>query len=190
LDRSLARRRDELVSVVAASFAGVALGGGVSIRETVALDEYASPESRRTARAFDEAHDWSKVVGSREIMETWGVGGPAFLDAEGLRFYLPVYLMLLLKGDDTAPDVAESVRFTLTSFDDHNLDRLWFLSREQRCCVRDIVIFLRERAFAIDDDASYDQFDEALPIWTILSAHHSRSPSAEAEIQRLLAKGY
>ncbi len=85
-----------LLRLIEEAFQGVELGDGVSLHESVVIDEYGGPEERRTARASDEKHDWRKLVRDPELIrpavgEVTG-GGMPFYDAAGLRFHLPAYL--------------------------------------------------------------------------------------------------
>src|ERR1700685_3017835 len=79
----LSKRQRELLQLIEEAFRGVELGGGVSLHETVVLDNYGTQEQRRAARAPDEKRDWRKLVGDPELIATRGVGGLAFYDPAG-----------------------------------------------------------------------------------------------------------
>lgn len=83
-------------AAVRAAFAGVTLGGGVGLSEAQALDDYASNEVRATCRAGDEKNDWAAIPPGDLNRHS---GSPAFLDAEGMRFHLPAYMIADLDGD-------------------------------------------------------------------------------------------
>ncbi len=83
-------------AAVREAFAGVTLGGGVGLAEAQALDDDASNEVRAACRAGDEKSDWAAIP-LRDLNRH--SGSPAFLDAEGMRFHLPAYMVADLDGD-------------------------------------------------------------------------------------------
>ncbi|MBW9074967.1 hypothetical protein JNB72_18345 [Agrobacterium deltaense] len=83
-------------AAVREAVAGVTLGGGVGLSEAQALDDYASNEVRAARRAGDEKSDWSAIPLKDLNRHS---GSPAFLDAEGMRFHLPAYMIADLDGD-------------------------------------------------------------------------------------------
>lgn len=83
-------------AAVREAFAGVRLGGGVGLSEVQALDDYASNEVRAACRAGDEKNDWAAIPLKDLNRHS---GSPAFLDAEGMRFHLPAYMIADLDGD-------------------------------------------------------------------------------------------
>ncbi|PYG59882.1 DUF6714 family protein [Rhizobium sp. UGM030330-04] len=83
-------------AAVREAFADVTLGGGVGLSEAQALDDYASNEVRAACRAGDEKTDWAAIPLKDLNRHS---GSPAFLDAEGMRFHLPAYMIADLDGD-------------------------------------------------------------------------------------------
>jgi hypothetical protein len=83
-------------AAVREAFAGVTLGGGVGLAEAQALDDDASNEVRAACRAGDEKSDWAAIP-LRDLNRH--SGSPAFLDADGMRFHLPAYMVADLDGD-------------------------------------------------------------------------------------------
>jgi hypothetical protein len=76
------------------SFQGVQLEGGISLHEAVVLDDYGTQEERRRARLQDELDDWRRIPD-----ETIGrySASLAFLDAKGMRFYLPAFMRFAIR---------------------------------------------------------------------------------------------
>lgn len=87
---------ESVKAVVRDAFAGVALGDGVGLREAQALDDYASNEVRAAYRAGDEKNDWAAI--KVEDLNRHS-GSATFMDAEGMRFHLPAYMIADLDGD-------------------------------------------------------------------------------------------
>ena len=136
----------KLLATIGAAFRGVELGDGVSLHQTVAIDDYAGPEAERAAWAADERGDWRRLVRDPELARIGGVGGLSFYDAAGLRFHLPAYLSLAVTEWDSADtgDVLGSLMHHLTSLDEYNTDRFAILTAEQRRCVADVLTFIRD----------------------------------------------
>jgi hypothetical protein len=138
-------RRHRLLSIIEEAFSGIELGDGVSLHETVVIDNYGSLKERQAARQPDEKHDWKQLVGDPELVQISGVGGLSFYDAAGLRFHLPAYLSLAVMDFDRedAGNVLEDFMFHLTHVCEYNVGRFSVLNHAQRQCVRDVLIFLR-----------------------------------------------
>jgi hypothetical protein len=135
-----------LLRAIQEDFCGVELGDGISLHETVVIDNYGGPAERQKARGRDEKWDWHKLVSDPELVRICGVGGLDFYDAAGFRFYLPAYLSLAVTDFERkdAGNVLESLMFQLTHFSEYNLARLSILNGAQRQCVRDVLVFLRD----------------------------------------------
>jgi hypothetical protein len=151
-----------VLDLVEQAFRGVALGSGVSLRETLVLDDYGDESARRAARALDEAEDWRKVVFEPELTRLAFVGGLPFYDPEGMRFHLPAYLALAVIAfeRDDAQNVLECLVHALTNLEPTSLKRFALLDVEQRRCVGEVLRFLRER-YELESSA----LDQAVEWW-------------------------
>ncbi len=138
----MTERQRELLRLIERVFRGVELGDGVSLHETVIIDDYGDLEERRSAREPDEKHDWRKLVGDPELKR---VSGMSFYDAAGLRFHLPAYLSLAVSDADgtDASNVLADLLYTLTHIPEFNRERFAVLSVPQRACVREVLKYLR-----------------------------------------------
>ena len=90
------RRADDLIDLVRQAFAGVALAGGIGLRESNGIDNYAGPEELARLRASDENDDWQKIPA--DVLNDCNAA-PSFLDAKGMRFHTPAFLVAELKGE-------------------------------------------------------------------------------------------
>lgn len=162
-DLQITQKAQELLRHLEYAFAGVELGNGVSLHQTIAIDDREMGESEAYLRSKDEQHDWRKLIDDPELYEVVGIGGPSFFDAEGLRFHLPAYLSSFLKQPQHALATAAfaSIMFRLTGADDPNeredlvaysREVLSLLNAAQRRCVRDVLLFLRA-VLELDDPA-------------------------------------
>jgi hypothetical protein len=91
------RRADDLIELVRQAFAGVELGDGIGLLESDGIDDYADEATLAALRASDEKHDWQKIPNSRLIQCS---AAPSFLDAKGMRFHVPAFLVADLSGDE------------------------------------------------------------------------------------------
>jgi len=141
-------RQQQLFDQIDAAFAGVELGDGVSMHETQAIDNYGTGEERLEARTPDEKLGWHKLIDEPEITWLLGAGsGMCFLDATGLRFYLPACLSLGVRhpqGGEGVGDMLWSLEFALVDPSAYSLERLAILNDAQRVCVRDVLIYFRD----------------------------------------------
>jgi len=79
------------------AFSGVTRGEGVTLREALAIDDYASPEDRAAARTQDRDVDWHDAP--REILSA-RCEFFSYLDTAGFRYYLPAAMLLSLDAAD------------------------------------------------------------------------------------------
>ncbi|QEL14308.1 DUF6714 family protein [Limnoglobus roseus] len=141
-------RQRELLQMIEDAFRGVELGDGVSLHESAVIDDYGTLEERRVARVPDEKRDWHKAMLEPDLPRLFdiGCGVLSFLDAQGMRFYLPACLMLLV-GDhdnDLYGNMFESLEFQLTCLGDYNRERFDILNTIQRQCVCEVLTYLRD----------------------------------------------
>ena len=90
------KRADELIELVTAAFAGVQLDDGIGLRESDGIDDYAGADESKRLRAADEKHDWRKIPA--ELL-SYCNAAPSFLDAKGMRFHAPAFIVAELKGE-------------------------------------------------------------------------------------------
>jgi len=170
----MTERQRGLLRLIEEAFRGVELGDGVSLHETVVLDDYGGPEERRAARVADEKHDWRTLVGGPELIRptsmdgrTAGMGGLSFYDAAGLRFHLPAYLSVAVSdpyGEDAAGNVVADLLFFLTNFSmsQYRQEGFALLSAQQRACVRELLKYLRDLYDFPDNGPLLAEIDEAI----------------------------
>jgi len=89
---------DVLKKIIEDSFAGVTRGGGITLHEAIAIDDYASPEEQAIARAKDIDIDWHDAPSD---VITSNCSFFSYLDPISYRYYLPAAMMLCLndKGE-------------------------------------------------------------------------------------------
>ena len=134
----------ELIRRTGELFESISLiNGGVSIREAIVIDNYGSMAERKEARSKDELTDWGRLVGTDDLKRHVDAGALCFVDARGLRFYLPPCLSSILSLDnpDDCPELIHAVLFHLS---DAKMP-LQLLNQPQTLLVRDILLHLEQK---------------------------------------------
>lgn len=94
--------RQDVEKLIREAFADVRLGGGVSLRQAAAIDDYLEGWSQAEFDRLPELEvtdDWTAIP--EEELRTENV---AHLDPEGLRYYLPALMLWLLDHYDDAAE--------------------------------------------------------------------------------------
>jgi hypothetical protein len=136
---------ERLEDKIRAAFAGVELGGGISLRQAQVIDRYGEGVSDREYEALPKGeitNDWSKVP--FDELERDCV---AHLDAEGLRYYLPALMLGLLSHYDAGSMRVIGTISALDSRDGYNQRRYALLTEPQR---RAIASFLSALPNVVD----------------------------------------
>jgi hypothetical protein len=129
--------RQILIGRVAAAFAYVQLGDGVSLNQARCMDDYASPSAIAAARELDEERSWQEI--SDEKVDLLG-DTLAFMDAEGFRFYFPRFMTFALL--ETNPSsFAHGSAVWFSNMAERAGKHLDLLNDEQRSVVRDFAAF-------------------------------------------------
>ncbi len=123
--------RAELEAAIGGAFHGVVLGDGVSLRQAQVIDDYGRGMTEAQFRALPDqevTNDWSAIPVTE--LESENI---AHLDAEGLRYYLPAFMLRLL--DDYGDGSEMWAIGTIGALDQrrgHPLGFLELLTTEQR----------------------------------------------------------
>lgn len=154
----------KLIDTIQGAFKDVHLDDGISLRQARVLDDHGNKQKQNEARKEDELENWNHVS-FRDIEKYPGIF--PFLDAKGVMFYLPVYMLFIIKNnkDSKSANAEEDIIYALTPDDG---DNRWFNSHF--CLVNDnhklaIFTFL-EWALENDVDKYYgDEIQKALEYW-------------------------
>src|SRR5579862_7945740 len=108
---SLEINPDSLIAEITAAFDGVSRDGGITLHEAEGLDCHYSPEELKLARGLDTDTRW------QDVPEEWIGEFPSafrFMDAKGLRYYLPAVMIWHFKHSHwSEPASADGVRTLL-----------------------------------------------------------------------------
>jgi hypothetical protein len=125
------------------AFQGVTLGDGVGLRQGRAMDDYEDEKGQREARVRDEKDDW-KAIPDKDLKYYYS--SPNFLDADGMRFHLPAYML-----SDEYRDNNDTLTFHLTHLNDYGKSQFTSLTALQRAAVRDYLIWCDQQENYIDE---------------------------------------
>jgi hypothetical protein len=139
------QRADELIELVCRAFARVELEDGIGLRESNGIDDYAGHEELKRLRATDEQHDWQKIPAD---LLGYCNAAPSFLDAKGMRFHTPAFLVAELKGEFHQDFIGRLIDGSYSATDFPRL-----LSEEQREAIIECIRFYGSiDQFAYDAD--------------------------------------
>lgn len=141
---------EPVIQALSQAFEGVVLGDGVALLEGDAMDNpMLSPEECKEYRSQSEHNDWKKIEPDdlREYENAF-----SFMDAEGMRFNLPAYLIADLKE----PDFLCCVGYCVTDIDllkegTYARERFSLLNREQKDAVAMYIEYLLDKGTFLGD---------------------------------------
>lgn len=143
---------DRLQRRIRAAFAGVTLGGGMSLAQAHLEGAYSDEAVYLAARAKDPETDWTEVPGWK--IDT-GHSTLSFLDPEGWRFYIPAFLSWSLANwRDSDSLTPQSVIWSLANAGDPWEKRYALLTGEQSRAILDFLEFFERYA-----DYPEDRYD-------------------------------
>ena len=147
LKRSL---RSALVAEITAAFDGVPLGGGVTLHQARSMDDYEYEWAQLAARSRDAEARWQDVAEDK-LRELHDVH--PFLDPEGFRFYIPAFMIWVLRHLDDETDEHRGLNCsTIYSFKTGQPSDPWHSDQRERFALlnpqqsRSVCGFLRHLA--------------------------------------------
>lgn len=88
--------KSTLIAMISEAFGDVVLGDGIGLREANAIDDYKDMAFRMKCREEDVAEGhWHRI--SSSVLNQY-YNGLHHLDAKGMRFYLPAFMIAVVKG--------------------------------------------------------------------------------------------
>jgi hypothetical protein len=156
------------------AFAGVVLGDGVSLRQSIVIDNYGEGY---TDAEFDQikrnevTNDWTQIPKS-ELMDAENI---AHFDAGGFRYYIPALMLSLIEKYDSGSMRIIGTLGSLYPTTDrswfHYMDKYSLLTYEQKQTIANFLIALPDLVTLHTDDktmverAIRNYWSEFLPIY-------------------------
>lgn len=155
--------RETLARQIIAAFFDTELGDGIGFYEANAIDDYMPYEDRYAARQQDERVFWERNLAAPERVFC-GNGYTAafstssalsFMDGAGRRFALPCYMLWALQDN---PMTSDALIFHLQ---DGGFYEGLNLNVEEQAALYAFIRFMRQQAFARDEDDIFDDYTAA-----------------------------
>lgn len=137
-----------VIEEIRAAFLGVILGGGTGLQEANGLDDREDVETLANLRATDEKEEWERIPAS---ILNHCFCSPAFLNAEGMRFYLPAFLVAELRGE-----YHMDFWTYLTGLDDWKKAKFALLNAAQKRATCRFLTHLRDELSDLDQQQDID----------------------------------
>lgn len=155
--------RETLALQIIAAFFDTELGDGIGFYEADAIDDYMPYEERYAARQQDERVLWERNLAAPKRVScgngytvTFSPSSAlSFMDGAGRRFALPCYMLWALQDN---PMDSDALMFHLQDsgfYEGLNLDAA------QQAALYAFIRFMRQQAFAGDEDDIFDGYTAA-----------------------------
>jgi len=143
----LIMNQDKLINEISEAFAKVSLEDGIGILEAEALDLCESDKKLEKARKSDFRKKWNEIPES--IIEEH-YSALCFMDAKGLRFNLPAYMIFALKNwEHSASASIDAPIYALANVESEQFQEEWSIfTIEQR---KAITKFLKYMVIEVPD---------------------------------------
>ena len=107
------------------AFAGVQLEGGIGLFQAQAIDDWLDERNEEIAKESDERIDW-RIIPTDALNQC--SSSLSFLDAKGMRFLFPAFLLAEIKGDYTECSVLYEIYLACKEKD----ERFALFNQEQK----------------------------------------------------------
>ena len=153
--------REAVAIRICHAFAETTLGNGIGILEADCIDDYLNetdPEYRR-CRAQDEREHWENVLFQGHLENSLPRFNPfsaiSFMDGAGRRFALPCYMLWALQDNPMTSDAL------MSHLQDGGFYEGLNLNAEEQAALYAFIRFMRQQAFAWDEDDIFDGYTAA-----------------------------
>jgi hypothetical protein len=155
--------RDNLITAIKSAFEHVKLEDGIGIWEAQGIDDYSDLQTIAALKEKDEREYWDKVPYQDLVTCSSSL---SFLDAKGMLFYLPKFMIFDLLADEIyekeqnyAPDILFTLGYKLDEA--YQKNRFSLFDRLQKQVIIDFLTYqvedFAQRHQAYDmSDASYN----------------------------------
>jgi hypothetical protein len=148
-----------LMADIRRAFEHVSRGSGVTISEARAMDDWEPESVQRAARLLDTETRWQDISDEKLVKyhDTF-----AFLDAEGMRFYVAAFLLYDLGHPETGWSMGDSVLSSLGRDDRLGLGDYEIFDAEQKAI---LARYLKLRADDSEDPIWAAEAEKALGLY-------------------------
>jgi len=153
-----------LIELITAAFQNVERGNGVSLHEADVIDrtgyDNKNAKNRAAARRLDTDRRWQDVP-DKDVEDYYNI--LSFLDAEGLRYYAPIYMVWALKHFKTSGSLSfDSIIYTFnpylsTGHYEWQMERFSIFTAEQKMAIGGFLRFMSEDSNGFADEYQASQ---------------------------------
>lgn len=147
------------------AFRGVTRDGGQSWTGSIALDLMGVAGKDFTATHREDDRSWQEVARDAGWDPDSGIGGWAFLDGIGVRYYLAAAMWRVLDGGEVGC-LAWQFRRPMKGASRRRFDDRWILDPAQHDVAMRFAAFMLERAIEAGDQGGYDEWHAAVESWS------------------------
>lgn len=169
----------ELAERIEAAFGNVVLGTGTSLHQAQALDRMDLPAVVEQARRRDTEHRWQEIADEKVEDFHYAL---TYLNPEGLRFYLPRYMIFSLEHPGLDSPAVDAAVYACDFGDDTEniqqevLAQFNAMSRRQMTVIAEFLAFVAQ-----SEDANYDTLVAAIAVdnfwWQFLEPEGAGPPA-------------
>ena len=134
--------RNALRARIVEAFAGVSLAGGIGLRQADGIDSRKPEHVCKFLREGDEKDDWRRIP---QVDLARYTSSLSFLDPDGMRFYLPAFLLADLNGRGGNCTDQFDLLPRLIDLSDHSKQQFSCLSLQQRSVVADYLRYVQDQ---------------------------------------------
>ena len=128
--------KDIILNHISEAFKDVKLEDGISISQARLMDDYRdTKENIKNARSIDNEQSWTEI--SKDKLEKL-YDAITFLDAKGLRFYLPAYMAYGILYPDTGFPIGD---YAISQLEGDTMERYHIFSPEQKVVIKEFLEF-------------------------------------------------
>lgn len=140
--------KEQLIQSIYNAFKDVKLEDGIGLLEADKIDQHYKRDSPECMKAYhkDEREDWTKLL--LVYFQDW-----AFMDAKGIRFHLPCFLLQDLDEKTQGDNPLISMFNVCTS--DFIIDKLSILNDAQKAAVLDFLNYKIEECIIENNDKDF-----------------------------------
>jgi hypothetical protein len=136
----------------------------VSWTQSIERDLLAVAGKDFTVAHREDDRSWREVAGDPGWDPDAGIGGWAFLDGVGLRYYLAAAMWRSLEGGEVGC-LAWQFRRPLKGASRRRFEDRWTLDAAQHQVAVRFAAFMLERAFERGDQSGHDEWEAAISSW-------------------------
>ncbi len=154
----------DLERMLLSAFEGVTRAGGTSWTDSISLDLMGVAGKDFFITHRDDDRTWQDVAADEGWNPDAAIGGWAFLDPVGFRYYLAAAMWRMVKGSEVG-SLAWQFRRPVKAKGRRRFEERWSLDGPQHAAAMRFAAAMRDAAFERGDGHAYDEWSAAIDSW-------------------------